>query len=94
MNVENPMVSGYGFEKYNRKSELTRFFEEINPIVEYVEPIKCYVCGCELLEEEAIESELYEDEYLCGDEICINHYYETREIIQQERMKKLKEMLK
>lgn len=57
--------------------ETMKEFKSIyEPVFDVEETICCQECGKELCEEDAIPSERWEDQFLCGSKECLEkHYY-------------------
>lgn len=71
--LENPMVSGYGF----RTQAVGRpfFTGLVEPNEPELEEVTCSECNTELIKEEAHESLLWEDDYICDHRECIDSHY-------------------
>lgn len=73
--LENPMVSGYGCNYSTDGRLFFKGFEEdwVHEVEE--ESVKCEECGEELHPEEAHESLIWEDTYICNEKKCIDSHY-------------------
>lgn len=72
VDVENPMV----VDRLWYWNEKTIADDCFSNVMDDEEMVKCYICGEELFEEEANDSEIWEDTFLCDSRSCHDIHYQ------------------